>query len=83
MFRAIPGTGISARALSREIGINLRRTYKYLRRLRSKGLVFALKVPRTYELTQKETETASFLEEVTGLAVMSLKAPLLRLKQSS
>jgi len=76
MFKAIPKTGISARSLSKKVGINLRRTYKYLRRLRNKKLVFALKMPRTYELTQSGTEIAQFLEKVARLAMTSLTAPV-------
>lgn len=76
IFKAIPKTGISARSLSKEVGINLRRTYKYLRRLRNKKLVFALKMPRTYELTQSGTEIAQLLEEVARLTMTSLSAPI-------
>ncbi len=76
IFRAISKTGISARSLSKEVGISLRRTYKYLRRLRDKKLVFALKMPRTYELTQSGTEIAQLLDEVARLTMTSLSAPL-------
>jgi DNA-binding HxlR family transcriptional regulator len=76
IFEAIPKTGISARGLSKEVRINLRRTYKYLRRLRDKKLVFALKMQRTYKLTQKGTETAQILEEVTKLTMTSLASPI-------
>jgi predicted transcriptional regulator len=76
IFKAIPKTGIPARSLSREVGINLRRTYKYLRRLRDKKLVFALKMPRTYELTQSGTEIAKLLEEATRLTMTSLSTPV-------
>ncbi len=76
IFETIPKTGISSRNLSREVGINLRRTYKYLRRLRDKKLVFALRMPRTYELTQSGTETAQLLEEVARLTMTSLSAPI-------
>ena len=76
VFKAIPKAGISARSLSKEVGINLRRTYKYLRRLRNKKLVFALRMPRTYELTQSGTETAQLLDEMTRLTMTSLGAPI-------
>ncbi len=75
-FKAIPKTGISARSLSKEVGINLRRTYKYLRRLRNKKLVFALRMPRTYELTEKGVKIAQLLDEVTRLTMTSLTAPV-------
>ena len=76
IFKAIPKAGISARSLSREVGINLRRTYKYLRRLRDKKMVFALIMPRTYQLTQSGTEVAQLLEEVARLTMTSLSAPI-------
>ena len=76
IFKAIPKAGISARSLSKEVGINLRRTYKYLRRLRDKKLVFALRMRRTYELTQGGTETAQLLDEVARLTMTSLSAPI-------
>jgi len=76
IFEVVTKTGISARSLSKEVGINLRRTYKYLRRLRDKKLVFALKMPRTYELTQSGTEIAQLLNEVARLTMTSLSAPI-------
>jgi predicted transcriptional regulator len=76
MFKVIPKTGISARNLSKEVEINLRRTYKYLRRLKAKKLVFALKMPRTYELTEMGVEIAQLLEEITLLSMTSLSTPM-------
>ena len=67
VYEAIPETGISARALSKEAGISIRRTYKYLRRLTKKRLVFTRKRPRTYELTSSGREIAACLEEMTKL----------------
>jgi len=67
IFNIIPLEGISARQLSMNTKITLRRTYKYLRRLREKKLVFALKKPRTYELTVYGKETAALLDEMNQL----------------
>jgi len=67
VYEAIPETGISARALSKEAGISIRRTYKYLRRLTKKRLVFTRKRPRTYELTSSGREIATCLEEMAKL----------------
>ncbi|MCK4476923.1 hypothetical protein KAU88_00125 [Candidatus Bathyarchaeota archaeon] len=61
---AIPQAGIPARYLSQTVGINLRRTYKYLRSLRGKKLVFRRYVPIRYELTRKGRAIAEFLEEI-------------------
>jgi len=63
----IPRVGISARDLSEVAGINLRRTYKYLRSLRGKKLVFRRNVPVRYELTVEGRAAAEFLEEVAGI----------------
>jgi predicted transcriptional regulator len=64
---AIPQAGISARALSEAVDINLRRAYKYLRNLRGKKLVFRRNVPVSYQLTGKGKTVAQFLKEVAGM----------------
>ncbi|MCW4051582.1 MAG: hypothetical protein NWE78_00040 [Candidatus Bathyarchaeota archaeon] len=64
---AIPEDGISARSLSRTVGINLRRTYKYLRNLRGKKLLFRRKVRHDYHLTEIGQTTAKFLEEIASI----------------
>jgi len=61
---AISETGISARKLSKAVGITLRRTYKYLRRLREKRLVSAMNVSQTYKLTESGKEVASFMDNL-------------------
>lgn len=63
----IPQAGISARDLSEVAGINLRRTYKYLRNLRGKKLVFRRSVPIRYKLTVEGKAMAEFLEEVADI----------------
>lgn len=64
---AVPQAGISARDLSKVVGVNLRRTYKYLRSLRGKKLMFRRKMPSRYELTAKGRATAEFLEEIASI----------------
>jgi len=76
VFEAIPEVGVSARPLSKHVGITLRRTYKYLRRLREKKLVFALRTRKTYELTPLGREIAVILDEIARLASQSLNAPI-------
>jgi DNA-binding transcriptional ArsR family regulator/predicted transcriptional regulator len=63
----VPEAGISARALSRKVGINMRRTYKYLRNLRGKKLVFRRRMPIHYELTLEGRMTAEFLDEIAHI----------------
>jgi DNA-binding HxlR family transcriptional regulator len=73
VYEAIPETGIPARALSKEVGISLRRTYKYIRRLTRKRLIFARKQPRTYELTSFGREIAACLKEMSKLVSSALQ----------
>jgi DNA-binding HxlR family transcriptional regulator len=82
VYETIPEFGISARKLSKEVGINLRRTYKYLRRLRERRLVFTRKKPRTYELTPSGMELANFLEETANFVLDASRASAFLLERS-
>jgi predicted transcriptional regulator len=82
IYSAIPEAGISARELSEDVDINLRRTYKYLRRLRRRRLVFTRKKPRTYELTPSGMEVADFLEETANLVSDAERASAFLLERS-
>lgn len=64
VFDIIPLEGISASQLSKKAKITKRRTYKYLRRLRDKKIVFALKKLQTYKLTAQGKEIGAFLKEI-------------------
>ncbi len=57
----ISDDGISARRLAEKTNISLRRTYKYLRGLKGKKLVFTRKTPKVYRLTQKGEKLAQLL----------------------
>jgi len=86
VYQTIQEAGISARELSKDVGINLRRTYKYLRRLRKRRLVFTRKKPKTYELTSSGMKLANFLEETGNLVLEASEASaflLERTKQTS
>jgi predicted transcriptional regulator len=76
VFDAIPQVGIPVHSLSSIAGINLRRTYKYLRKLREKKLVFALKTKRTYELTAQGREILKIIDQIEKLAASSLNMPV-------
>jgi DNA-binding HxlR family transcriptional regulator len=82
VYEAIPEDGTPARELSNKVGINLRRTYKYLRKLRKRRLVFTRKKPKTYELTPSGTELANFLEETANLVSDASKASAFLLERS-
>lgn len=74
VYEAIPEVGASARQLSEKVGISLRRTYKYLRRLRNRKLVFTRERPRAYKLTSSGKEAADFLEETANLVLDASRA---------
>ena len=59
--------GIPARKLAEKTGISLRRTYKYLRKLKGKKLVFTRKRQKCYSLTAKGHRAAEFLNGLCGL----------------
>ncbi len=81
VYENIPADGIPARKLAEKTGISLRRTYKYLRRLRRKKLVFARKQPKTYTLTEKGFKTAIMLNEIRKLVADFLAATAMLTKE--
>ncbi len=82
VYRSIPEEGISVPELSEKATISLRRTYKYLRRLRKRKLVFTRSRPRTYQLTQSGREITDFLEETADLIASASKASTYLLARS-
>ena len=67
VYDNISEEGISAKKLAEKTGISLRRTYKYLRGLKGKKLVFTRKTPKVYGLTDKGGKLASVLQELQHL----------------
>ena len=67
IYLALPEGGIAARKLAAKTNISLRRTYKCLRGLKGKKLIFTRKNPRTYSLTQKGEKLASLLKALQDL----------------
>ena len=67
VYDSIDDYGISAKRLVQKTDISLRRTYKYLRSLKGKKLVFTRKTPKTYALTEKGERVAWLLNEVHRL----------------
>jgi predicted transcriptional regulator len=61
--------GISAQKLAEKTRISLRRTYKYLRRLKGKKLVFTRKRQKSYALTAKGLQIALMLKGIHDLAM--------------
>jgi len=67
VYDNISDQGISAKKLAEKTGISLRRTYKYLRGLKGKKLVFIRRTPKVYNLTDKGERLASLLRELQNL----------------
>ena len=72
VYENIPTDGISAQKLAEKTKISLRRTYKYLRRLKGKKVAFTRERPKSYALTEKGVEAAFMLESIRNLAVEAL-----------
>ena len=84
VYQNIPDEGISAKKLSQKTGLSLRRTYKYVRGLKGKKLVFARKTPKTYTLTDKGERVAWLLVELHRLVgeTLSFSEEFARYKSS-
>jgi DNA-binding MarR family transcriptional regulator len=64
VFHAVSQDGISVKDLAKAVGINVRRTYKYLARLKKRGSVLQRNLPVTYELTPTGKIVADFIERI-------------------
>lgn len=69
VYENISEEGISAGKLAEKSQISLRRTYKYLRKLKGKKLVFTRKRPLFYSLTAKGAKLALMLKAIHNLAI--------------
>jgi predicted transcriptional regulator len=72
VYGNIPDEGVSAKKLAGKTGISLRRTYKYLRGLKGKKLIFARKTPKTYGLSEKGERLAWLLNELSRIVEETL-----------
>jgi predicted transcriptional regulator len=67
VYDTISPDGISAGKLAKETGVSMRRTYKYLRGLKGKKLVFIRRTPKLYCLTDKGEKLAFVLQRLHNL----------------
>lgn len=67
VYESIPEDGTTGEKLAAITDISLRRTYKYIRKLKGKKLVFKRKHPKTYALTEKGVKISVFLEKLRAL----------------
>lgn len=65
VYKAIPDEGVSADKLAKLAGLSQRRTYKHIRHLKGKKLVFVRNVPRTYSLTADGLKLAVALQNLS------------------
>jgi predicted transcriptional regulator len=73
-YENIPMDGISAGKLAAKTGISVRRTYKYVRRLKGKKLVFVRRIHKSYKLTAAGFKMASMLQDLYMLYMEALTA---------
>ena len=62
VYEAISTDGTSAGGLAKETGLSMRRTYKYLRGLKGKKLIFIRRTPKMYGLTDQGEKLAYVLD---------------------
>jgi len=65
VYQAIPDEGIAADKLAKRKGLSQRRTYKHIRHLKGKKLVFVRKIPLTYSLTSDGQKLATTLHNLS------------------
>jgi predicted transcriptional regulator len=81
VYDNINSDGISARKLAQKTAISLRRTYRYLRKLKGKKLIFARKKPVSYWLTSKGTQVTKMIHATCDLAIELLQTTALLAKE--
>jgi DNA-binding HxlR family transcriptional regulator len=64
VYDALIDEGFSAGKLAKDTGLSVRRTYKCIRVLKGKKLIFLRRTPKLYALTGKGEKLASLLREV-------------------
>ena len=74
VYNGVPNEGISAQKLAEKTGLTTRTTYKYLRGLKGKKLVFMRKMPKAYCLTAKGEKLALLLDELYNLVEETLSS---------
>ncbi len=85
VYGNIPDEGIPAQKLAQKTDLSVRRTYKYLRGLKGKKLVFARKTPKTHSLTDKGERLAWLLNELHKLVdeTLSFSTQFTKYKENS
>jgi predicted transcriptional regulator len=74
IYGRVSDEGIPVRRIATTVGISLRRTYKYLRKLRGKKLVFTRRIPKVYKLTDRGVKVAVTLKKMHSLTTEMLEA---------
>jgi predicted transcriptional regulator len=74
IYDAVANEGIPAGKLARETRLCLRITYKYVRRLKGKKLIFTRKTPKVYGLTCKGKKLALVIRELKQIVEAARKS---------
>ena len=64
IHQSLPDEGVPVGKLAKDTGLSMRRTYKCLRKLKGKKLIFHRRTPKVYALTCKGEKLASLLQEL-------------------
>lgn len=67
VYESICDEGLTGEKLAEKTGITLRRTYKYIRKLKGKKLVFKRICPKTFNLTEDGVKVAMFLAKLCAI----------------
>jgi hypothetical protein len=67
VYEGILDEGITGEQLAEKAGITLRRTYKYMRKLKGKKLAFKRERPKTFSLTEEGVKMAVFLGKLCAV----------------
>ncbi|MGA3289558.1 MAG: hypothetical protein ABSD42_04895 [Candidatus Bathyarchaeia archaeon] len=74
VYNDVPNERISVQKLAEKTGLTTRTTYKYLRILKGKKLLFTRKMPKAYCLTAKGEKLALLLDELYTLVEETLSS---------
>ena len=74
VYNDIADEGISVKNIAKKNGLSIRRTYRHIRKLKGKKLVFVRITPKPYGLTAKGKEFAGVLQDLTQLVDQTLRS---------
>jgi DNA-binding HxlR family transcriptional regulator len=82
IYDTVAYEGIPAGKIAKETGLCLRRTYKFLRGLKGKKLIFARRIPKVYGLTCKGKNLASVMQNLQQIVEATWNSSRLVMQES-